>query len=62
MKDAQTLETKLKLFCHQCDEFICRECVKSHKRMKLFASHDVNSLEDLKQGRARQIAVKDPPH
>ena len=48
-------------FCHQCDEFICKECVKSHKRMKLFASHEVNSLEDLKQGRARQIAVKDPP-
>ena len=52
---------KAEAFCRQCAVFICRECAKSHKRMKLFASHEVDSLEDLKQGRARQIAVKDPP-
>ena len=47
-------------FCRQCAEFICKECVDSHKIMKLFASHEVVSLEDLKQGRAREIAVKEP--
>ena len=48
-------------FCRQCAVFICRECVKSHKRMKSLASHEVVTLEDLKQGRAREIAVKEPP-
>ena len=48
-------------FCRQCAVFICGECVKSHKRMKSLASHEVVSLEDLKQGRAREIAVKKPP-
>ena len=52
---------KAEAFCRQCAMFICKECAKSHKRMKLFASHEVDSLEDLKQGRAREIAVKEPP-
>ena len=52
---------KAEAFCRQCAMFICKECVKSHKRMKSFSSHEVDSLEDLKQGRARQIAVKEPP-
>ena len=37
-------------FCHQCAVFICKECIKQNKRMKAFASHEVNSLHDLKQG------------
>ena len=52
---------RVEAFCHQCAVFICWECVKQHKRMKSFASHEVVSLEDLKQGRAREIAVKEPP-
>ena len=52
---------KAEAFCHQCAEFLCKECVETHKVMKLFASHEVDSLEDLKQGRAREIAVKEPP-
>ena len=48
-------------FCRQCAVFICRECVKQHERMKSFVSHEVVSLEDLKEGRAREIAVKEPP-
>ena len=52
---------KAEAFCHQCAEFLCKECVEIHKIMKLFASHEVDSLEDLKQGRAREIAVKEPP-
>ena len=49
---------KAEAFCHQCAEFLCKECVETHKIMKLFASHEV---EDLKQGRAREIAIKEPP-
>ena len=48
-------------FCRQCAVFICMECAKQHKRMKSFSSHEVVSLEDLKQGRAREIATKEPP-
>ena len=35
--------------------------MEPHKVMKLFASHEVDFLEDLKQGRAREIAMKEPP-
>ena len=52
---------KAEAFCRQCAIFICRECMKCHKRMKSFSSHEVVSLEDLKQGRAREIATKEPP-
>ena len=52
---------KAEAFCHHCAIFICRECVKQHKRMKSFSSHEVVSLEDLKQGRASEIAIKEPP-
>ena len=48
-------------FCHRCAEFICKECMNSHKVMKLFASHEVITLEHLKKGQTRKIAVKEPP-
>ena len=51
---------KAEAFCRQCAVFICRECARQHKRMKSFSSHEVVSLEDLKQGRAREIATKEP--
>jgi len=51
---------KAEAFCRQCAVFICKECVKQHKRMKAFTSHEVVSLEDLKLGRAREIATKEP--
>ena len=52
---------KAEAFCRQCAVFICRECARQHKRMKSFSSNEVVSLEDLKQGRAREIATKEPP-
>ena len=52
---------KAEAFCRQCAVFICRECARQHKRMKSFSSHEVVSLEDLKQGRAREIVTKEPP-
>ena len=52
---------KAEAFCRQCAIFICRECARQHKRMKSFSSHKVVSLEDLKQGQAREIATKEPP-
>ena len=52
---------KAEAFCRQCAMFICKECIKSHKRMKPFVTHDVSSLEDLKQGRSKPIVMKEPP-
>ncbi len=52
---------KAEAFCRQCVTFICKECVKQHKKLKAFSSHEVDSLEDLKQGRAKEIAAKEPP-
>ena len=48
-------------FCCQCAEFICKECIKSHQVMKLFASHEVFSLENLIQGLPRECDVHEKP-
>ncbi len=52
--------SKAEAFCRHCAVFICKDCVLSHKKIKVFSSHEVVSLEDLKQGRAKQIAVAEP--
>ncbi len=54
-------EDKAEAFCRQCAVFICKECIKQHKKWKPFASHEVDTLEDLKQGRVREITVEEPP-
>ena len=52
---------KATAFCRQCVNFICDECVKSHKWMKLFARHAVSTLEELKQGGVKELSVVDTP-
>ena len=52
---------KAEAFCRQCTMFICKDCIKQHKRLKPFITHDVASLEDLKQGRSKPIVMKEPP-
>jgi DNA-binding beta-propeller fold protein YncE len=48
-------------FCRQCSEFICDDCARSHKRIKVFVDHTVASLADLKKGGARDIPLKQAP-
>ena len=48
-------------FCRQCAEFICGECMKVHKKMKIFAGHEVLTLDELKEGGAKKIVSKPPP-
>ena len=52
---------KAEAFCRQCAMFICKDCVKQHKRLKTYLTHEIASLEDLKQGRAKPIVVKEDP-
>ena len=40
-------------FCRQCTAFICKACVESHQRMKMFEGHNVVSMLDLKVGTAK---------
>ena len=49
-------------FCRQCTEFICVECMRSHRKMKTFAGHVVTTLDELREpGRAKEIPLKRPP-
>ena len=48
-------------FCRQCAIFICKDCIKKHKRLKTYLTHEVASLEDLNQGQAKPIIVKRDP-
>ena len=54
-------EDKATAFCRQCAKFICAECVKSHKRMKMvFPDHKITTLEGLKEGGAKEIVTPEP--
>ena len=52
---------KVVAFCRQCAEFICDDCVKSHRNMKVFAGHKVVTLQELKEGGAKAIPLKEVP-
>ena len=48
-------------FCRQCADFVCQNCVLSHKNLKVFAGHVVSSLEELKNGGVKNIPLKNAP-
>ena len=53
-------EDKSEAFCRQCAQFICAECVKSHKRLaKLFPGHKIVTCEELKEGGAKEILTQE---
>ena len=49
------------VFCRQCAEFICDNCVLNHKTLRVFAGHVVSSLEELKKGGVKNIPLKEEP-
>ncbi|XP_064397534.1 E3 ubiquitin-protein ligase TRIM71-like [Halichondria panicea] len=51
---------KATAFCRQCVQFICEDCVRSHQRMKVFATHIVSTLEQLKQGGVKDLTFESP--
>ena len=52
---------KAEAFCRQCTEFICNDCVKLHGILKVFAGHNVVTLQELKEGGAKAIPLKEAP-
>ena len=56
-----TASSNAEAFCRQCSCFICNECVQAHSKFRCFFGHKIASLEDLKHGRAKPIAVEEPP-
>ena len=52
---------KVEAFCRQCAEFICNDCVRSHRKMKTFAAHKVVTLQELKESEAKAIPLKEAP-
>ena len=50
---------KAEAFCRQCTEFICNDCVKLHGVLKVFAGHKVVTLQELKEGGAKAIPMKE---
>ena len=56
-----TASSNAEAFCRQCSCFICNECVQAHSKFRCFFSHKIASFEDLKCGRAKPVADKEPP-
>ena len=52
---------KAEAFCRQCTEFICNDCVRLHGVLKVFAGHKVVTLQELKEGGAKAIPMKEAP-
>ena len=53
--------TKAEDFCRQCAMFICEECKRQHSIMKVFVGHKITSLDELKEGGAKEIIIQEPP-
>ena len=55
------LESKASAFCQQCMEFICTECVASHRKMKVkFAGHKIFSFDELKKNDSGFLPLNQP--
>ena len=54
-------KSKAEAFCRNCMDFICTDCMTLHKRLKVFAGHQVVTLEELQMGWAKQIPLKEAP-
>ena len=52
---------KAEAFCRQCAKFICDKCIESHQRMKIFTGHKISSLDELKEGGAKEIIIQESP-
>ena len=52
---------KPEAFCRQCTDFICSNCVRAHKMLKVFAGHKVVTLQELKEGGVKEISLKEAP-
>ena len=52
---------KAEAFCRQCTDFICSDCMRSHRVLKVFAGHKVVTLQELKEGGAKAIPLKEAP-
>lgn len=54
-------ESKSEAFCQQCMEFICSDCVASHRKMKVkFAGHKIFSFEELKDSESSLLPMSQP--
>ena len=51
-------ESKAEAFCHQCEEYICKECVKQHKRLKQYTEHEIVSLKNMKKVKVQELVKK----
>ena len=52
---------KAEAFCRQYTEFTCNDCVKLHGVLKMFVGHKVVTLQELKEGGAKTIPLKEVP-
>ena len=48
-------------FCRQCTDFICNDCARMHGVMRVFSGHKVVTLQELKEGGAKAIPLKEAP-
>ncbi len=53
-------EGQSKAFCRQCAAFVCDECVKLHHKMKTLNTHEITPLDQLNQGKLKDIILESP--
>ena len=51
-------ERKVEAICQQCPGFICADCVKSHKKLKVFSGHNVVTFEEMKAGKGKALPIQ----
>ena len=48
-------------YCNQCEQFLCQECTTAHKKWKMFASHEIATLQDVTTSASKLVPLKKQP-
>ena len=56
-----TSEAQAEAFCRHCNYFICKECVESHHKMRVFHSHEVISFDEVKKVGTKDLPTRSTP-
>ncbi|XP_071960003.1 E3 ubiquitin-protein ligase TRIM56-like [Antedon mediterranea] len=54
-------ENHVKTYCQDCREYLCHDCSDHHKNYRLFETHKLHSVEEVKSMSVSEINAMHPP-
>lgn len=51
-------EERADAFCRKCSMFICGDCIRSHRKMRVFSDHNITSLKELREHGGEEVLLE----